>query len=211
MLWVSLAAPPGESLVTQRHLFCSRRSSFSARCSSSTLTRSLRQHLLLWSARAHLAAAASAAQRAACRAAGRAFPHSCRTAARRAGCCRRCASQVAVAHRQAHSGPGGASRCEGMCTCFVFSKPTDPPPPFAFRRSPTFFSCIWGLRVPRRSRWAAPVVYLCTWSTWSAVINRTSRAGELRSAPSGPDDWHRVAGKRALAPGVRVRRERAVK
>ena len=33
-----------------------------------------------------------------------------------------------------------------------------------------------------------------TWSTWSAVINRTSRAGELRSAPSGPDDWHRVTG-----------------
>ena len=32
------------------------------------------------------------------------------------------------------------------------------------------------------------------WSTWSAVINRTSRAGELRSAPSGPDDWHRVTG-----------------
>ena len=29
------------------------------------------------------------------------------------------------------------------------------------------------------------------------------RGGELRSAPSGPDDWHRVAGKRALAPGVR--------
>ena len=26
------------------------------------------------------------------------------------------------------------------------------------------------------------------------------RAGELRSAPSGPDDWGRVAGKRALAP-----------
>ena len=50
-----------------------------------------------------------------------------------------------------------------------------------------------------------------TWSTWSAVSNRTSRAGELRSAPSGPDDWHRVAGKRALAQGVRVRRERAVK
>ena len=45
-----------------------------------------------------------------------------------------------------------------------------------------------------------------SWSTWSAVINRTSRAGELRSAPSGPDDWHRVAGKRALAQGVRVRR-----
>ena len=80
MLWGSLAAPPGESIVRKRRLFCSRRSSFSARCSSSTLTRSLRQHLLLWSARAHLAAAASAAQRAACRAAGRAFPHSCRTA-----------------------------------------------------------------------------------------------------------------------------------
>ena len=29
--------------------------------------------------------------------------------------------------------------------------------------------------------------------------SRTSRAGELRSAPSGPGDWHRVAGKRALA------------
>ena len=41
--------------------------------------------------------------------------------------------------------------------------------------------------------------------------NRTSRAGELRSAPSGPDDWHRVTGKRALAPGVRVRRARALK
>ena len=39
-----------------------------------------------------------------------------------------------------------------------------------------------------------------TWSTWSAVINRTSRAGKLRSTPSGPDDWHRVAGKIALAP-----------
>jgi len=39
----------------------------------------------------------------------------------------------------------------------------------------------------------------------------TSRAGELRSAPSGPDDWHRVAGKRALAQGVRVRGEVAVK
>ena len=44
------------------------------------------------------------------------------------------------------------------------------------------------------------------WSTWSAVISLTSRAGELRSAPSGPDDRDRVAGKRALAPGVRVRR-----
>ena len=39
-----------------------------------------------------------------------------------------------------------------------------------------------------------------TSSTWSAVSNRTStRAGELRSAPSGPDDWHRATGKRALA------------
>ena len=33
-----------------------------------------------------------------------------------------------------------------------------------------------------------------TWSTWSAVINLTSRAGELRSAPSGPDDRYRVTG-----------------
>ena len=39
-------------------------------------------------------------------------------------------------------------------------------------------------------------IFCGSWSTWSAVINRTSRAGELRSAPSGPDDWHRVAGKR---------------
>ena len=53
--------------------------------------------------------------------------------------------------------------------------------------------------------------HLHSWSTWSAVINLTSRAGELRSAPSGPDDRDRVAGKRALAPGVRVRREGAVK
>ena len=55
------------------------------------------------------------------------------------------------------------------------------------------------------------IIYESTWSTWSAVGNLTSRAGELRSAPSGPDDRDRVAGKRALAPGVRVRRERAVK
>ena len=41
----------------------------------------------------------------------------------------------------------------------------------------------------------------CTWSTWSAVSSLTSRAGELRSAPSGPDDRDRVAGKRALALG----------
>ena len=52
---------------------------------------------------------------------------------------------------------------------------------------------------------------LRTWSTWSAVISLTSRAGELRSAPSGPDDRDRVTGKRALAPGVRVRRGRALK
>ena len=39
------------------------------------------------------------------------------------------------------------------------------------------------------------------WSTWSAVINLTSRAGELRSAPSKPDDRYRVVGKRALALG----------
>jgi len=31
-------------------------------------------------------------------------------------------------------------------------------------------------------------------STWSAVSNLTSRAGELRSAPSGPDDWYRATG-----------------
>ena len=35
---------------------------------------------------------------------------------------------------------------------------------------------------------------LSTWSTWSAVINLTSRAGELRSAPSGPDDRDRATG-----------------
>jgi len=44
-----------------------------------------------------------------------------------------------------------------------------------------------------------------------SVTAHPGRAGELRSAPSGPDDWHRVAGKRALALGVRVRREGAVK
>ena len=33
-----------------------------------------------------------------------------------------------------------------------------------------------------------------TWSTWSAVSDLISRAGELRSAPSGPDDRHRVTG-----------------
>ena len=36
------------------------------------------------------------------------------------------------------------------------------------------------------------IIYESTWSTWSAVGNLTSRAGELRSAPSGPDDRHRV-------------------
>ena len=38
-------------------------------------------------------------------------------------------------------------------------------------------------------------------ATWSAVINRTSRAGELRSAPSGPDDWHRGYGLESPSPG----------
>ena len=33
-----------------------------------------------------------------------------------------------------------------------------------------------------------------SWSTWSAVSNLTSRAGELRSAPSGPDDRDRATG-----------------
>ena len=40
-----------------------------------------------------------------------------------------------------------------------------------------------------------------TWSTWSAVGNLTPRTGELRSAPSWPDDRYRVAGKKALALG----------
>ena len=49
----------------------------------------------------------------------------------------------------------------------------------------------------------SPSIYPCMHYTWECslpVISRTSRAGELRSAPSGPDDWGRVAGKRALAP-----------
>ena len=41
---------------------------------------------------------------------------------------------------------------------------------------------------------------LCEHLEHFAVINLTSRR-ELRSAPSGPDDRYRVAGKRALAPG----------
>ena len=52
----------------------------------------------------------------------------------------------------------------------------------------------------------AAVLLEYPWSTWSAVINLTSRTGELRSAPSWPDARHRVTGKRALAPGVRGRR-----
>ena len=41
--------------------------------------------------------------------------------------------------------------------------------------------------------------------TWSTVGSLTSRAGELRSAPSGPDDRDRVAGKRYLgALGVQL-------
>ena len=41
-----------------------------------------------------------------------------------------------------------------------------------------------------------PSIWRCllVWSTWSAVINLTSRAGELRSAPSGPDDRHLIVG-----------------
>jgi len=35
---------------------------------------------------------------------------------------------------------------------------------------------------------------LALWSTWSAVGNLTSRAGGLRSTPSGPDDRDRVTG-----------------
>ena len=42
----------------------------------------------------------------------------------------------------------------------------------------------------------SPLDIARTWSTWSAVGNRTHRAGELSSAPSGPDDWHRATGKR---------------
>ena len=36
--------------------------------------------------------------------------------------------------------------------------------------------------------WVLGRLKSCTWSTWSAVINPTPRAGELRSAPSWPDD-----------------------
>ena len=46
---------------------------------------------------------------------------------------------------------------------------------------------------------------LCRWGNGalgalgvqSSLISRTSRAGGLRSTPSGPDDWDRVAGKLA--------------
>ena len=53
----------------------------------------------------------------------------------------------------------------------------------------------------RRRRFFRVFFHARSWSTWSAVGNLTSRAGGLRSTPSGPDDWHRVAGKRALALG----------
>ena len=39
-----------------------------------------------------------------------------------------------------------------------------------------------------------------TWSTWSAVINLTSRTGELRSAPSWPDARSVGIGLRAREP-----------
>ena len=38
---------------------------------------------------------------------------------------------------------------------------------------------------PSRCRQGKRILLALTWSTWSAVINLTSRAGELRSAPSG--------------------------
>ncbi|EOD29833.1 hypothetical protein EMIHUDRAFT_233385 [Emiliania huxleyi CCMP1516] len=58
------------------------------------------------------------------------------------------------------------------------------------------------LRVPERASPVPREFLVVPWSTWSAVINLTSRAGELRSAPSGPDGRYRVAGKRALALGA---------
>ena len=105
-------------------------------------------------------------------------------------------------------------------------RPTLSPHPARAAPSPAARAQRPALRKVRRPRSDAPVpradaCSLCasrgrgrsrgTWSTWSAVISLTSRAEELRSAPSGPDDRDRVAGKRALAPGVRVRRERALK
>jgi len=46
------------------------------------------------------------------------------------------------------------------------------------------------------------LTYWSTWSTWSAVGSLTSRAGELRSAPSGPDDRDRVSyGLESPSPG----------
>ena len=49
------------------------------------------------------------------------------------------------------------------------------------------------------------LLFACDASSFSGRFgfnfDRTSRAGELRSAPSGPDDRYRVAGKRALALG----------
>ena len=51
-----------------------------------------------------------------------------------------------------------------------------------------------GERLQRLRFYAPSSQPRATWSTWSAVSNRTSRAGELRSAPSGPDDWDRVTG-----------------
>ena len=64
----------------------------------------------------------------------------------------------------------------------------------------------WAVKERTRNAIAKNQIISPPWSTWSAVISLTSRAGELRSAPSGPDDRDRVAGKRALALGVRGRR-----
>jgi len=63
-------------------------------------------------------------------------------------------------------------------------------------------SCPRGKRTPNKGWPTSLRPKALAWSTWSAVSCRTPRTGELRSAPSWPDDWDRVAGKRALAPRV---------
>ena len=81
--------------------------------------------------------------------------------------------------------------------------------PFTAQHTRKFFLSFWRTSVASASRaqyrrkscasssWRT----WSTWSTWSAVGSLTSKAGELRSAPSGPDDRDRVAGKIALALG----------